>query len=193
MFKDTIGTRVLALVLFIIAALTDAFDGTIARRLNIVSRFGTFLDPLADKLIVSAALISFVQLRELNVPAWMVVFIISREFIITGLRLLAMSHNRVIAASRTGKFKMTSQTIVIITILVILVARSVIEKFYAVEPVELLAMSGWRYYLGIFLNNVPFWIMLYVTIFTLYSGVRYIYKNIDIISLEFKSRQCKDS
>jgi CDP-diacylglycerol--glycerol-3-phosphate 3-phosphatidyltransferase len=189
MFKDTIGTRIFALVLFIIAALTDAFDGTIARRLNIVSRFGTFLDPLADKLIVSAALISFVQLRELNVPAWMVVFIISREFIITGLRLLAMSHNRVISASRTGKFKMTSQTIVIVTILVILVARSVIEKFYAVDPVELLAMSGWRYYSGIFLNNVPFWVMLYVTIFTLYSGVRYIYKNIDIISLEFKSRQ----
>lgn len=188
MFDDTVGTRILALILFVIAALTDAFDGTIARRMNIVSRFGTFLDPLADKLLVSAALVSFVQLRELNVPAWMVVFIISREFMITGLRILAISHNRVIAASRVGKFKMTSQTIAIITILVILVIRAVTVRYFSIMPGDLLVMEGWRYYLGIFISDVPFWLMFCITIITVYSGIRYFYKNLDIVRLEFEKR-----
>jgi CDP-diacylglycerol---glycerol-3-phosphate 3-phosphatidyltransferase len=188
MFSGGMYSRILALVLFVIAALTDAFDGAIARRMNIVSRFGTFLDPLADKLLVSAALVSFVQFRELNIPAWMVVFIISREFIITGLRLLAMSHNRVISASRSGKFKMTSQTIVIITILVILVTLSAIRRYSGLVPAQLLEMSGWRYAAGIFLFKVPYWIMLAVTVLTVYSGVSYIRKNLDVIKLEFDSR-----
>ena len=175
-------------VLFVIAVLTDAFDGYIARKMNVVSRFGTFLDPLADKLIVSAALVYFVQLRELNIPAWMVVLIISREFIITGLRLLAMSHNRVIAASKSGKFKMTSQSISITVILVMLVTSSVLKNYYLIETAELLTRSGWTYFLGICLNKMPFWIMLYITVFTVYSGVRYLYKNYDIIKIEFEKR-----
>ena len=185
---NTLEARIAALVLFVIAVLTDAFDGTIARKLNICSRFGTFLDPLADKLIVSAALISFVQLSEVNVPAWMVVLIISREFIITGLRLLAMSHNRVIAASRAGKFKMTTQTIVIIAILVILVVNSVLAGKYSMSASMLLDMTGWRYYLGVFLTKFPYWMMLYAALFTVYSGIVYMYRNIGIIKLEFESR-----
>lgn len=96
-----------ALVLFIIAALTDFFDGKIARKYNLITNFGKFMDPLADKLLVCSALICFVELGKL--PAWMVIIIISREFIISGFRLIAADNGVVIAASYWGKFKTTFQ------------------------------------------------------------------------------------
>ncbi|MCK4533781.1 CDP-diacylglycerol--glycerol-3-phosphate 3-phosphatidyltransferase, partial [bacterium] len=109
MFYDNVYTRVTALVVFIVAALTDLFDGRIARRYNCVSNFGKFMDPLADKLLVSAAFISFVGMEELQIPAWMVVCVISREFSITGLRTLAASQGKIVSASKSGKFKTTFQ------------------------------------------------------------------------------------
>ena len=99
MFIGNIYTRVAALLIFILAALTDMYDGIIARHREEVTNFGKFIDPLADKLIVSAAFISFVQLRELAIPAWMVILVISREFIITGLRSVAASRGTIISAS----------------------------------------------------------------------------------------------
>jgi len=92
-------TRLLALLIFIAASLTDLYDGWLARRNNSITDLGKFMDPLADKLLVSAAFISFVELRELSIPAWMVIIIISREFIITGLRTLAASKGKVLAAT----------------------------------------------------------------------------------------------
>jgi len=101
----------IALVIFIVASLTDLLDGYIARKYNLVTNFGKFMDPLADKLLVCSALICLVELGRL--PAWMVVIIISREFIISGFRLVASDNGIVIAASYWGKFKTTFQMIMI--------------------------------------------------------------------------------
>ncbi len=101
----------IALAIFIIASLTDLLDGKIARKYNLVTNFGKFMDPLADKLLVSAAMICLVEMRKL--PAWMVIIIISREFIISGFRLVASDNGVVIAASYWGKFKTTFQMIMI--------------------------------------------------------------------------------
>ena len=108
--------RMIALALFIIASLTDLLDGKIARKYNLVTNFGKFMDPLADKLLVCSALICLIELNAL--PAWMVIVIISREFIISGFRLIAAENGVVIAANYWGKFKTVSQMIMIILLLI---------------------------------------------------------------------------
>ncbi|MDY2628225.1 MAG: CDP-diacylglycerol--glycerol-3-phosphate 3-phosphatidyltransferase [Lachnospiraceae bacterium] len=109
------ASRYIALVIFIVASLTDLADGKIARRYNLVTNFGKFMDPLADKLLVCSALICFVEMDLL--PAWIVIIIISREFIISGFRLVASDNGVVIAASYWGKFKTTSQMIMIVLLI----------------------------------------------------------------------------
>jgi CDP-diacylglycerol--glycerol-3-phosphate 3-phosphatidyltransferase len=101
----------IALAIFIIASLTDLLDGKIARKYNLVTNFGKFMDPLADKLLVCSALICLVAL--VRIPAWIVIVIIAREFIISGFRLIASDNGVVIAASYWGKFKTTFQMVMI--------------------------------------------------------------------------------
>jgi CDP-diacylglycerol--glycerol-3-phosphate 3-phosphatidyltransferase len=101
----------IALVIFIIASLTDLLDGKIARKYNLVTNFGKFMDPLADKLLVCSALICLIDMGR--IPAWIVIIIISREFIISGFRLIAADNHVVIAASYWGKFKTTFQMIMV--------------------------------------------------------------------------------
>jgi len=97
--------------IFIIASLTDMVDGKIARKYNLITNFGKFMDPLADKLLVCAALIALVDMKR--IPAWVVIVIISREFIISGFRTVAADNNVVIAASYWGKWKTTMQMIMV--------------------------------------------------------------------------------
>lgn len=101
----------IALAIFVIASLTDLIDGKIARKYNLVTNFGKFMDPLADKLLVSAAMIALVELNR--IPAWVVIIIISREFIISGFRLVAADNRVVIAANYWGKFKTTFQMVMV--------------------------------------------------------------------------------
>jgi CDP-diacylglycerol--glycerol-3-phosphate 3-phosphatidyltransferase len=101
----------IALAVFIIASLTDLIDGKIARKYNLVTNFGKFMDPLADKLLVCAGLIVLVELGR--IPSWVVVVIISRDFIISGFRLVAADKGVVIAASYWGKFKTTFQMVMV--------------------------------------------------------------------------------
>ena len=108
--------RNLACGIFIVASLTDMLDGKIARKYNLVTNFGKFMDPLADKLLVCSALICLIQLGQM--PAWMVIVIVSREFIISGFRLVAAGQGIVIAASYWGKFKTTFQMIAVILMIV---------------------------------------------------------------------------
>ena len=180
MIIDSFWANIIALLIFIAASITDYFDGAIARKQNTITTLGIFLDPLADKLLVTSAFISFVGIYTLNVPAWMVICIIAREFIITGLRSIAASKNIIIPASMAGKVKTTSQMIAIITILVILIVNSAIIKFYFNTPYDLVEIGGWQQVLGLILIYAPYWLMLIATIFTLYSGVSYLiaHKNI---------------
>lgn len=121
---ENLSFRYAAAAIFIIASLTDFLDGKIARKYNLVTNFGKFMDPLADKLLVCSALICLVELKQL--PAWMVIIIISREFIISGFRLIASDNGVVIAASYWGKFKTTFQMIAVILLIVNIAALSVI-------------------------------------------------------------------
>jgi len=106
---------ILAGLVFTIAALTDTFDGYFARKHGMVTNLGKLIDPLADKILVIAALISLVQLQRL--PAWIVVVIISREFFVTGLRMVAASEGVVIPASRGGKIKTVTQIVAILIVI----------------------------------------------------------------------------
>ncbi len=147
--------RFAALTIFIIASITDFLDGYIARKNHLVTNFGKFMDPLADKLLVSAAMICLVSMDRL--PAWMVIIIISREFAISGFRLIAADNGIVIAASWWGKFKTVSQMIMIIL---------------------LIANLG-----GVFtvLENLFMWIALILTVVSL---VDYIWKNKKVLSMQ---------
>ena len=147
----------IAAAIFVFASLTDTLDGYIARSRNMVTNFGKFIDPLADKILVSSALISLVDLGK--IPAWVVIIIIAREFTITGFRIIAASEGVNIAASSLGKIKTITQLIAIIAILV---------NNY---PFRLI--------------NVPFdMILLYVSLFfTILSGIDYIYKNRQALKL----------
>lgn len=151
LFSHFTYSQYIAAIIFTIASATDGLDGYIARSRNQVTTFGKFIDPLADKLLVSTALISMVQLGK--VPAWIVVIIIAREFTITGFRIIAASEGITIAASPLGKIKTITQLISIILLL--------INNY----PFRLI--------------NLPFdIIMLYLSLFfTVLSGIDYIYKN----------------
>jgi CDP-diacylglycerol--glycerol-3-phosphate 3-phosphatidyltransferase len=111
------GHETVALGLFVAGSISDFLDGQIARRRNLITNFGILMDPLADKIMVCSAFISFVGLQWIS--AWMVVLIVARELAITGLRLLAASKNIVLAAEGFGKHKTVSQIIAIISILVV--------------------------------------------------------------------------
>ena len=107
--------RYISLALFAAASITDWFDGHLARKYNLITNFGKFMDPLADKLLVCSAMICMIELNRL--PAWVVIIIIAREFIISGFRLIAAENGIVIAANYWGKFKTVSQMIMIILLL----------------------------------------------------------------------------
>lgn len=120
--------RYIAAAIFIIASFTDMLDGKIARKYNLVTNFGKFMDPLADKLLVCSGLICFTALNQL--AAWIVIVIISREFIISGFRLVASDNGVVIAASYWGKFKTVSQMIMSVLLILNIPALSLVTTLF---------------------------------------------------------------
>ena len=144
----------LALIIFSVASITDAIDGYIARRYGLISNFGKLMDPLADKLLVSAAFIAFVASGTL--PAWVVVLLISREFYISGLRQLAVEQGIVLAASASAKFKTITQIVLIIYILL---------------PIQMLRFD----WMIVALTVVT-------TLASIYSGIEYTLKNRKVLS-----------
>jgi len=154
---STSVSELIAAGVFIVAAITDGLDGYIARKRKLVTNLGKFLDPLADKLLVSAALISLVELQRLD--AWVAVVIISREFAVTGLRLVAAAEGRVIAASSLGKAKTWTQIVAIVAL--------IINNF----PFRSI---------GFPFDTVAIWVAMAMTIL---SGVDYFVKNKHVIQL----------
>ena len=159
MSLDSLYAQVFALVIFIFAGLTDLYDGYIARRLGQVTRMGQFLDPLADKMIVSAALISFIRFEELLIPTWIIIVIIAREFIINDLRDLAVSNNVMIAVSRAGKLKTVIQMVAIIIVLLLIVAKSAMGDIIRFDVI---------------LQKTVFWLMHLVILVTVATGLDYL-------------------
>lgn len=153
------GHNVIATILFILAALTDMLDGKIARKYNLVTNFGKLMDPLADKLLTMAAFICLVEVGY--IPGWVVIVILGREFIITGMRQVAAAQGIVIAAGMTGKIKTVTQMIAI----------------------PLLLLKNWP--CSMFAPNFPLdMIFLYLALLmTIVSGVEYIAKNRQLFSM----------
>ena len=147
------GADITATIIFIVASLTDMLDGQIARKYNLVTNFGKFMDPLADKLLVCSALICLVEMERL--AAWIVIIIIAREFIISGFRLVASDNGIVIAASYWGKFKTTFQMIMVVVL-----------------------MLNIQNDIMILLGQILIWISLALTIISL---VDYVAKNLDVL------------
>lgn len=129
----------IALAVFIIASLTDLLDGHIARKYNLVTNFGKFMDPLADKLLVCSALICLIELDR--IPSWMVILIIAREFVISGFRLIASDNGVVIAASYWGKFKTTFQMIAVCLLIADIAVLSLITTIITWIAVILTVVS----------------------------------------------------
>ena len=132
-------TDYIALAIFIIASLTDLLDGKIARKYNLVTNFGKFMDPLADKLLVCSALICLIELER--IPAWIVIIIISREFIISGFRLVAADNRVVIAASYWGKFKTTFQMVMVCLMIANIDALAILTQIIMWIAVALTVVS----------------------------------------------------
>lgn len=143
----------IAAFIFVLASFTDFLDGYLARRDGLVTNFGKFMDPLADKLLVCSALICLIQSGQL--PAWVVVIIIAREFIISGFRLIASDNGVVIAASYWGKFKTVTQMVMVVALLLNI-----------------------QHPLFILFSNILIWLSVILTVVSL---VDYVVKNIDVL------------
>ena len=165
--------KTLALVLFVVASLTDWWDGVLARRDKLETSFGALLDPVADKILTTAAFICFIEQHDDHggalVQAWMALVIVSRDFLVTGLRLIAREHGVVLKAEELGKHKTISQMVTIIVVLVGLAAR---------EDWNCLGFNRVRF--DIFYSDLVFGMMLTTVALTVWSGTAYLYKNREI-------------
>ena len=163
-FFQTVGPYI-ALLIYIIASVTDAADGRIARKRHLVTSFGKFLDPIADKLLVTAALLALVPHNVMYL--WAAMIILAREFIVTGIRLLAAGDGVVIAAGKLGKLKMVLQTIAIITLFVAYIVETWMGIWISVGAVLVI------------IGDILMWAAV---IMTLISGIEYIAKNMEYLT-----------
>jgi len=165
LFSKGLTFKVLALLTFAAATWTDFLDGYFAKKRNEISDFGKFMDPIADKVLIISAFLAFVEMKL--VPAWIVLVIVLREFIITGLRFIALAKGEVIEAEMAGKHKTISQMVSIYVIL-----------FFIVFKEGSLSIFGfWNEGLEYLLKEIIFYMMLITALFTLVSGISYLVKN----------------
>jgi len=163
---DWRGTKTFALCLFLLASLTDYADGIIARRYNLITVFGQLMDPLVDKVMTMAAFICLVALRD--IPAWVVIVIISREFLITGLRLIAASRGRTLPAEKLGKHKTAWQIATIV-------------YFLALRSTQEFAGSQWTTNSNYPLRVLGIALLAITVALTVLSGIGYLAKNWDLL------------
>lgn len=166
---EGLWVKVFSLAIFIFAALSDFFDGRIAHKKNMVTDFGKLMDPIADKILVLAIFIAFFRMGLIK--DWMLMIIVSREILITSLRLFALNKGKILSASKAGKHKTFSQMTVIFLILVFIVFREVMKRFFTWNP-------NWDN----FFKSSTYILMLITVILTLYSGLSYLWENRKIIA-----------
>lgn len=165
LFSRGLVCKSIALVIFMIAAFSDYLDGFIAKKYNISSNFGKIMDPVADKVLTLSAFLAFVEMKL--VPAWMVVVIIMRELVITGIRIVALRHNEVLPAGKGGKHKTASQMISIIVILL----------FIVIKEAGITSSGFWTPQLEYWYRQLIFILMLITVLLTLISGISYLITN----------------
>ena len=158
--------KFMALAVFLIACITDYYDGLIARRSNSVTDFGKLMDPIADKILILGGFLAFVEMKI--IPAWMVMVIIVRELIITGIRVLALSKKKVLAAEMAGKHKTVSQIAAILSILIFLIIRE----------------SGVTFRYTSYCSMGVYFLMLATVAMTLTSGISYMLRNKNVFTGE---------
>lgn len=163
LFYEAPLAKPMALIVFIVASVTDAWDGYIARKKGLVSKTGAFLDPLADKILVSSAFISFAIMGK--IPYWMAALIIFRDLFVTGLRMLFLSRGISLVTSKIAKFKTVAQVIAIHFVLIYLALKAL--ALMNVEAITSTIDSFRLIYYTVFL----------VTLFTAYTGLSYLYIN----------------
>ncbi len=165
LFSKGIYFKALAFLVFIAAAFSDYVDGYIAKKNNIVSRFGKIMDPVADKVLVLSAFLAFVEMKL--VPAWIVVIIILRELVITSIRLVALAHNEVLSAGMGGKHKTVSQMFSIFVVLI----------FIIIKESGVGAFGFWNADFEYWYRQLIFILMLITAVLTLISGLSYLVGN----------------
>ena len=168
LFSGGVAAKVMALVTFLIASLTDFLDGFIAKHHNMTSDFGKLMDPIADKILVLAAFLAFVEMKL--IPAWMILVIVLREVMVTGLRIAALGQHKVIAADDGGKHKMVSQILSIFTILLFIIFREAGMKIF-----EFWTPEAERIY-----RDAIFLLMSVTVSLTVISGASYLLKNKEV-------------
>jgi len=179
-FRDEIWAIWAAGLLFAWGGFSDWLDGHLARKYHYQTSFGTLLDPLADKVLLLAAMLSFVQLDL--VPAWMVLTIMAREFLVTGLRQVALTKGVVIAASRAGKHKTVSQIVAISVILAILAVRATANGYPGGWDLMMARLGTTGEWLQELVWGGPYWLMFYATVMSLLSGLDYMVRNRHILT-----------
>ena len=162
-------TKVVSLLIFTFAALSDYYDGLIAKKRNMITDFGRLMDPIADKILVFSAFVAFLKLEYINV--WMLMIIISREILITSLRLFALNKGKVLSATKAGKHKTASQMVVIFVILGFIAFQEIMKTFFTWNP-------DWEK----FFRQGIYFAMLWIVGLTLYSGLSYLWENRTIIT-----------
>jgi CDP-diacylglycerol--glycerol-3-phosphate 3-phosphatidyltransferase len=173
---ESIPTYILGYIVFTAASITDYWDGRIARERNLITNFGKLMDPVADKVLMAGAFVMLMKVPSLNVPAWAIVAILAREFLVTGARSMAASGpgGNVIAANKWGKYKTVFQMVYIYVFLFFAIVALAVERWAADYAEQYVNVLQWASLGGI----------VFVAVFTLYTGIQFAQANWQLFRLE---------
>jgi len=169
--QEGLAPIIIAAFVFGLASFTDFYDGYLAKKYHLVSDFGVLMDPIADKILILAAFLAFVRMQV--VDDWMVMLILGREIVVTGLRLFALGKRKVLAAEKAGKHKTISQIVAIFTILGFLIFKELLSVF-----------SQWSVAIEVWWRSGIDILMLITVALTMISGISYLWKNRQLIRVQ---------
>ncbi|MBX3180390.1 MAG: CDP-diacylglycerol--glycerol-3-phosphate 3-phosphatidyltransferase [Candidatus Hydrogenedentes bacterium] len=177
---DHVITYLIGYVVFVAAAITDYYDGKIARERNLVTNFGKLLDPVADKVLVVAAFVMLLGIPAMQVPPWSIVLILAREFLVTGARSLGAAQGSVIAANKWGKMKTILQMVYVCTFLFL----ATVLQGLADYPALVQAVPGDLGHYTAIIGQASKWSIILVALYTVYSGIQFARVNWKLLGLD---------